>query len=170
MRKNNYMIYHPPLLPMPDIPVAQHCGAYGVRRKFDVHSGVDLYAPHGEPVYAVEDGVVVYVGPFTGQSCNTPWWNDTRALYVLGETATIVYGEIREAEGLIKGSEVKMGEQIGTVLTVLKKDKGKPMSMLHFAMKHKGYDLLYDQGIYTMNIDPTPLLIQCRINYLQIGK
>jgi len=45
---------------MPDFPVLQHHGAFGARRKFNVHSGIDLYAPVGEPVYAVEDGTVVW--------------------------------------------------------------------------------------------------------------
>ena len=160
------MIYHPPLLPMPDIPVPQHPGAFGVRRKYDVHSGVDLYAPEGSKVYAIEDGVVVYVGWYTGSKCDTPWWNDTRAVYVEGDTATMVYGEIQELPRIVKGASVKSGQHIGNVLTVLKKDKGRPMSMLHFAMKQKGYDALYNRGVYMLNLDPVPVLLQCRINSL----
>ena len=152
-------------MPMPDIPVLQHYGSFGVRRKHDVHSGVDLYAPPGSHVYAIEDGVVVYSGWFTGSECNTSWWNNTRALYVEGNTATIVYGEIQENEGLKKGSKIQMGQRIGKVLQVLKEDKGKPMSMLHLSMKQKGYDVLYDKGIYMLNLDPLPVLFQCKLNY-----
>lgn len=164
------MLYHPPLLPMPDIPMPQHPGSFGVRRKHDVHSGIDLYAPHGEAVYAVEDGVVVYSGWFTGPKCRTPWWNNTRALYVEGATATMVYGEIQEFPRFSKGATVKSGQQIGTVVAVLKIDKGKPMSMLHFSMKQKGYDALYDREIYMLNLDPTWVLLQCKINSLHMEK
>ena len=164
------MLYHPPLIPMPDIPVLQHFGAFGVRRKYNVHSGVDLYAPEGEPVYAIEDGIIVYAGQFTGRRCNTPWWNDTRALYIEGNTATIVYGEIQEVDGLIKGSSVKTGQLIGNVVPVLKVDKGKPTSMLHLSTKQRGYDVLYDEGIYMLNIDPTPMLLQCKMNADKLQK
>ena len=37
------MIYYPPLLVMPDIPVGNHFGSFGVQRKHDYHTGVDLY-------------------------------------------------------------------------------------------------------------------------------
>lgn len=164
------MLYHPPLLPMPDVPVLQHFGSFGVRRKHDVHSGIDLYAPEGEPVYAIEDGVVVYAGWFTGPKCGTKWWNDTRALYVEGDTATIVYGEIQEAEHLVKGAQVKRGDQIGTVVAVLKVDKGNGTSMLHLSMKQRGYDTLYDKGIYMLNLDPTFVLLQCKINAQRMEK
>ena len=162
------MLYHPPLLPMPDLPVLQHCGAFGARRKFDIHCGVDLYAPVGENVYAIESGKVVYSGWFTGPECRTPWWNNTKALYVFGDTATIVYGEIEIVDGIEEGSKISMGQHIGNVLAVLKKDKGKPMSMLHLAMKQRGYDVLYDKEIYLTNLDPTPVLMQCKINSLDM--
>lgn len=32
--------YHPPLLPMPDIPVVLHYGSYLVKRRMDVHTGI----------------------------------------------------------------------------------------------------------------------------------
>jgi hypothetical protein len=153
---------------MPDIPILQHYDAFGVRRKHNVHSGVDLYVPNGEPVYAVEDGIVVYSGWFTGSKCDTPWWNNTRALYVEGDTATIIYGEIQEMEGIKKGTHIEQGRYIGNVVAVLKEDKGKPTSMLHFATKQRGYDALYDKGVYLMNLDPTLLLIQCKLNSLNM--
>ena len=61
-------LYHPPLLPMPDIPIPNHYGAYLQKRKHDVHTGVDLYAEDGSTVYAVEDGEVVIVKWFTGKT------------------------------------------------------------------------------------------------------
>ena len=72
-----------PLDPMPLIPVGpDHPGAFGVNRHLHVHTGVDLYAPHGSPVRAVEAGKVISIAWFTGPSINMPWWNDTRAVYI----------------------------------------------------------------------------------------
>ena len=50
-----------------EIPVGQHVGAFGVQRKFDVHRGVDLYCPPLDPVFAVEDGIVVDYRDWTGE-------------------------------------------------------------------------------------------------------
>ena len=38
-----------------------HPGAFGAIRKFDVHTGVDLYCKKRTPICAVEDGEVVPV-------------------------------------------------------------------------------------------------------------
>lgn len=51
--KHHMDIYHPPLLPMPDIPMCLHYGTFLVKRRFDVHTGVDLYAPVDANVYAI---------------------------------------------------------------------------------------------------------------------
>ncbi len=117
-----------------EIPCGFHVGAFGAVRKFDVHKGIDLYAPHGSPVFSIEDGIVVDIRPFTGETLGYPWWNETQAVSVEGKSGVIVYGEIDSAKEIKKGMEVTTGTQLGTVLTVLKKDKGRPMSMLHLAL------------------------------------
>ncbi len=45
---------------------------WGALRKHDYHTGVDLFCPDGSPVYAVEDGIVTDVSPFTGASIGMP--------------------------------------------------------------------------------------------------
>lgn len=114
------------------IPEGDHPGAFGALRKHDVHTGVDLYCDPGEDVYAMEDGLIVGIEDFTGPKANSPWWNDTQALLVFGESGVILYGEI-ETE-LKPPRKVLKGERIGSVKTVLKKDKGKPMAMLHMEL------------------------------------
>lgn len=114
-------------------------GRFGAVRKHDVHTGIDLYAPHGSNVYVVESGVVVAVDYFTGSSIGMPWWNETRAVLIEGESGVVCYGEIQEIFRVKVGMKVKAGDFIATVLTVLKKDKGLPMSMLHLEL-HAGYD------------------------------
>lgn len=162
--------YHPPLLPMPDVPIPNHYGAYLQKRRHDVHTGVDLYAEDGAPVYAVEDGEVVIVKWFTGEKAGCPWWNDTQAIYVKGYTGTICYGEVEPiTDNLVGRLGVEKGEVIGYVKKVLKEDKGKAMSMLHFALHRHGLDLQVKNNedpnsddFYDLQIDPTMLLIQLK--------
>jgi 3-polyprenyl-4-hydroxybenzoate decarboxylase len=120
-----------------DIPLHPHVGSFGVRRRHDHHKGVDLYAPDGAKVKAVEDGIVMEVCPFTGPSAGYPWWNDTEAVYIKGRTGIVVYGEIMVNKDLREGQFIKAGQHIGNVKTVLKNDKGRPMSMLHLALHDK---------------------------------
>jgi murein DD-endopeptidase MepM/ murein hydrolase activator NlpD len=116
---------------------------WGARRKFDVHTGVDLFAPEGTPVYACEDGEVVDVCTFTGASIGMPWWNETMCVSVKGASGVILYGEITPA--VENGQMVKESDLIGTIKQVLIKDKGRPMSMLHIEWyegdyKGKGFE------------------------------
>jgi len=134
--KKHTNFYHPPLMPMPDVPVPNHYGAYLQKRKHSVHTGIDLYAEKGTPVYAIEKGKVVIVKWFTGEKDGTPWWNNTQAVYVKGYTGVMCYGEVFAM--VEEGEEVEMGQQIAIVEPVLKKDKGKATSMLHFAFIDMG--------------------------------
>jgi len=136
------------------VPQIGEPGAFGAVRKFDVHTGIDLYCEDGALVHAVEYGVIVKIEDFTGPDAGSPWWNPTKAILVEGASGVIVYGEIepyesggvwtevygevRSDEGWKVGDEVHPGDILGTVARVLKKDKGvTPTSMLHFElMKH----------------------------------
>lgn len=139
--------YHPPLLPMPDIPVCQHYGAYLVKRKFDVHTGVDLYTQETSPVYAIERGEIVSIRYFTGSEAGCPHWNTTWAVDIEGYTGTLCYGEIVPSDTITEGMIVEPGQIIGNVKAVLREDKGKAMSMLHFAIHRHGWKyLVKDQG------------------------
>lgn len=113
------------------IPIDEHCGAFGVKRKHDVHTGVDLYAPDGAPVYAMQLGTVISVFPFTGQDANCPWWFDTQAVAIEDEDGIWLYGEIEPDVNLAPGQLVFEGQRIGCVRRVLRNDKGRPVSMLH---------------------------------------
>lgn len=107
-------------------------GRFGAVRQYDIHTGVDLYAEPGTKVYAMEPGSVVTVEAFTGMMADSPWWLDTKAVMVKGESGIILYGEIDPMVSV--GDHVFEGDLIGTVLRVLKKDKGKPVSMLHLEL------------------------------------
>lgn len=124
-----------------DIPKPGDAGFFGSVRKYDIHTGIDLYCEDGEPVFAIEDGIVVAIEKFTGEHADSPWWNNTWALLVEGKSGVIVYGEIIIRDQVTIGDFVLQNEIIGNVRQVLKQDKGvNPTSMLHLElMKHGCY-------------------------------
>jgi murein DD-endopeptidase MepM/ murein hydrolase activator NlpD len=116
-------------------------GRFGFVRKFDIHTGVDIYCPDGEPVFAIEDGIVTDISHFTGEYTkpeSTPWWENTMAIAIEGKSGVILYGEVYEPSLRI-GDKISEGQHIGNVKRVLKKDKGLPMSMLHIELYRCGY-------------------------------
>ena len=116
-----------------EVPEGTHLGAFGSIRKHDIHTGVDLYCDHGDSVLAIEAGTVIAIEDFTGEKANSPWWNDTQAVLVKGKTGVFLYGEIHPVVKV--GDSVLEGTLLGTVIPVLKKDKGKtPVTMLHMEL------------------------------------
>lgn len=118
------------------LPLAPHPGAFGVVRRHHVHEGIDLYAPEGTAVTAVERGRVVAVLPFTGPAAGLPWWLDTWAVLVEGPTGVVVYGEIQPA--ITVNAEVEAGHLLGRIKRVLRHDKGRPTCMLHLELHTAG--------------------------------
>jgi len=59
----------------------------------------------------------------------SPWWHDTRALLVEGPSGVVLYGELDPDVEV--GDAVERGGLLGHVRTVLRRDKGLPMTMLH---------------------------------------
>lgn len=139
-----------------EIPVELHVGAFGVQRKNHTHEGIDLYAPEGTAVFAVERGVVVVVEPFTGPAAGSPWWCDTQCVLIEGQSGVVVYGEI--SAQVAPGDMVQSGQQIGTIARVLPKNKGRPQDMLHLELHTHGTrscpEWVHDRPITLL--DPTP--------------
>lgn len=136
-------------------------GCFGAVRKHDVHLGVDLYAPVGHPVAAIEAGEVVAIVDFTGSQAGCDWWLPTRAVMVEGASGVFLYGEVMEF--VFVGDRVAEGDLIGHVKRVLRHDKGRPLSMLHLELYTHGTRNcceLQERGTpYPSNIlDPTPIL------------
>ncbi len=73
---------------------------------------------------------------FTGARAGSPWWHDTFAVLVEGASGVVLYGEL--APAVIVGAKVERGDLVGRVLTVLKRDKGLPMTMLHLELYERG--------------------------------
>lgn len=126
------------------LPKPGDAGYFGTIRRFDIHTGIDLYCDDGDPVVAMEDGLVVSIEAFTGANAGSPWWEDTWALLVEGKSGVIVYGEITILPDISVGDTIKEGQLIGNVKRVLKKDKGvTPTSMLHLELMEHGYYQTY---------------------------
>lgn len=154
-----------PILPFgfTGLPVGDHVGAFGVSRKHDIHTGVDLYSAHESIVFAVEKGVIVAILPFTGEEAGSPWWNDTQAVMVEGESGVVLYGEIFPYWGLKVGHIIYKGECVGHVDEVLKVNKGRPTSMLHMELYTPGTKKWVNWGLGEPKpdnlLDPTPFLV-----------
>jgi hypothetical protein len=143
-----------------EVPVNPHPGGYMVERKMHIHKGVDLYCNTGEPVYAVEEGFVLAISLFTGEKHGSPWWNETYAVLVKGNSGIVVYGEIDVKAGLTVGTVVARGDCLGTVIPVLKEDKGRPMAMLHLELcRPKTFEPLTFREIENF-ADPTSYLLE----------
>jgi hypothetical protein len=121
------------------LPTPDEGGGFGHVRKYDIHTGVDLYCEENDFVYAMEDGNIVNIEKFTGEWAGSPWWNDTEAILIEGESGVILYGEIIVNDEIRNKNIIKEGELLGRIKTVLKKDKGKnPPNMLHIELYKKG--------------------------------
>lgn len=144
-----------------EIPLAPHPGSFAKERRNHIHEGVDLYCEKGNEVFAIEDGIIIKVKPFTGNLIQSPWWNDTWCVMIEGKSGVFNYGEIIPHENLKEGMLIKEGDIIGTIETVLKKDKGRPMNMLHLEL----YKLGTTDAILEWSLNqekPEHLLIQLK--------
>jgi len=149
-----------------EINLFPHVGSFGVRRRHDVHKGIDLYAEVGTPVYPVESGIIVDICWFTGEPLGMPWWEDTKAIYIKGKSGIVVYGEIEPNPNFKIGDEIYFpyrGDSIGTVKRVLKKDNHRPLSMLHMELHHPDHIHTPQWKIGQSKpfgvLDPTPYLL-----------
>lgn len=145
-------------------------GMFGAVRKYDVHTGIDLYTVENATVYSMEAGIVVGVERFTGPP-ESPWWLPTQAVLVEGKSGVIVYGEMLPYVSL--GDEVVEGQVIGHVMPVLPEDKVRPdipghsRFMLHLELYTAG---TRNTVIWSLNTpqpdtlrDPTALVMRALV-------
>lgn len=100
-------------LPLPGTP-----GSFWVDRGDRHHGGVDLYAPAGSPVVAIEDGKVVSAGVFTSPA-QVPYWNRTNQVTILHRSGVFCrYAELGDV-AVEEGASLRGGELIGHVGEVL---------------------------------------------------
>lgn len=154
------------------LPKFDEPGAFGARRKFDRHEGVDIYCKPHASVFAVEDGTVVDSYQYTGKKADCGWWNDTWCVKVKGESGVVTYGELEMPKKCdFKypkiGTKVKAGDFIGVVGAVLPPEKIRRdirhhnNYMLHMELRREnchldGWKLNGDRD--KRLLDPTPFL------------
>jgi murein DD-endopeptidase MepM/ murein hydrolase activator NlpD len=94
------------------------------------HGGVDLYAPAGSPVLAIEGGRVLECGVFTTADVN-PYWNTTHYVLVRHESGVIAkYAELGQVK-VKAGQRIKPGQAVGRVGQVLNPERVGPLSPLY---------------------------------------
>lgn len=121
-----------------EIPLGDLPGAFGVERLHHRHEGIDLYARDGDPVAAIERAVIRKIAPFTGPEAGSPWWESTFAVLAEDDEGLWNYGEILPDPSLRIGGILLPGSLVGSVRRVLRRDKGRPMSMLHLERYDSG--------------------------------
>lgn len=115
-----------------EIPVgALHPGSFAYTRANHIHEGIDIYCERGDEVFSIEGGIIEKILPFTGEIAGSPWWNNTYSILVKHKNFYINYGELIPCDDLFTGQKIKEGHSLGFITPVLKKDKGRPMNMLH---------------------------------------
>lgn len=149
------------------IPVNLHPGAFGYKRSYYTHPGVDLYCEPDSIVYAMESGVVTSAGDFTGAALKTTWWKDTKYVMITGESGTICYGELTPTVQV--GWKIKEGDVIGIIVPVITKEQIRPEipghfnHMLHIELYEgkveEPSDWLFPDSRPKSLLDITPLLI-----------
>lgn len=131
------------------LPEKGASGSFLEDRKDRVHCGIDIYAPAGTKVAAIEEGIVVDIGIMTSQDI-LPYWNET--FYVTVKTVSGVFCKYAELEEISVDlhEKVREGAVIGSVGMVLNPEKidgtaplyiqdlkNKNPSMLHFELWNK---------------------------------
>lgn len=145
-----------------ELGVLNHPGSFGYKRKFHFHEGIDFYCELNDKVLSICNGTIHSIELFTGEEINSPWWNTTYCVIVKTVFGFMNYGEIQPNSTLYVGKKIKKGDFIGNSLTVLKKNKNRPQTMLHFELyslntKKFGISWNIDQPKPINLIDPTSL-------------
>lgn len=121
-----------------EIPLGNsHPGAFGFIRVNHIHEGIDVYLPEGTEVLSPLSGYCLGIIKFTGESVGSPWWNETEAIIIDGGDELWLFGELVISDKVRVGDWINEGDLIGCVTCVLKKDKGRPKSMVHIQCHEK---------------------------------
>ena len=138
------------------IPENGSPGTFWEDRGDRYHCGIDIYAPEGSDVIAVEAGMILEVGLFTSPQ-EAVHWNLTYYILIRHQNGFIAkYAELRSVS-VKRGDRVEAGQVIGAVGSVLNSRKitsASPLyvrrlhrngngSMLHFELYKESYEVLH---------------------------
>lgn len=147
--------------PLPDCTWSLPCGKYhpagfGARRMYNLHTGIDLFCEHMQPLASVEAGKVISIRDFSKNKNKKPWLNRTRVILIEGQTGVVAYCNVRERPGLKPGDEVGAGEIIGNVIRINKKRRKNDVCMLHIELYSPGTK---KRVIWSYNFPKPPQLL-----------
>ena len=109
------------------VPSRGALGSFWTWRGDRHHCGVDLLAPVGSPVVAIEAGRVIQTGSFTSGRRN-PYWNRTFFVLVRHNNGVVAkYAELGKVF-VRTGQNIVAGQRIGSVGEVLNARKVSPTS------------------------------------------
>jgi len=111
--------FYSPMLFNNDSEHTSHPGWFGAKRKYDIHTGVDLYCNPQELVYPFEEGEIVDIGYFTGPKVNSTWWKESKYISIKGKSGIILYGELAPNKNIQLGQKVKTTDNIAKVVRIL---------------------------------------------------
>ncbi|MDD1669821.1 MAG: M23 family metallopeptidase, partial [Methanomicrobiales archaeon] len=120
------------------------------------HTGVDLYAPPGSRVMAIENGTVISAGIFTSPDL-VPYWNRTCELTVSHVSG--IFCRYAELGDLVvgKGVSVRGGEVIGHVGEVLNLPLvGREAPPYIRSLKEHGHGSMLHLEVYSSVPGPAP--------------
>lgn len=134
-------------VPVPGVRAIDLIDSFEDRRAGDRrHEALDIAAPRGTPVLAVDDGEVVKLFPSKPGGLTVYQFDRTRSV-------AYYYAHLdRYAEGLAEGRAVRRGEVLGAVGTSGNADPAAPH--LHFAVFELGPERQWWKG---RAVDPVPL-------------
>lgn len=119
------------------LPRGTSTGSFWKWRGDRHHCGVDLFAPAGSPVFAVESGRVIRHGPFTSPAAR-PYWNQTFFALVRHDSGVVAkYAElgkvlVRTGQRIVAGKQVGI---VGCVLNAKRVDDTAPRYIRHMVCK-----------------------------------
>jgi murein DD-endopeptidase MepM/ murein hydrolase activator NlpD len=116
-----------------NIPDKNEIGAWGSQREKDRHRGIDLYAPEGTKVLAVENGVVSDIFKVPPPE-DAPSGKETDAIAIDGNSGRATYAEIKVNSNINVGDYITQGQMLGVVTKIHDEESDIPNSMLHFQL------------------------------------
>ena len=120
------------------------------------HAGIDLYAPAGSAVVAIEDGTVISVGLFTSPDL-VPYWNRTYQVTIAHASGIFCrYAELGDAP-VGEGTRVMAGEIIGHVGEVLNLSLAGPEAPPYIrSLKQHGHGSMLHLEVFASAPGPSP--------------
>ncbi len=114
------------LWPIPDsyayvVPKNGEPGSFWENRGDRFHCGVDIYAPFGSDVIAMQDGVVLWTEQFTSPE-QIEYWNITRAITVQHDFGVVRYAEMNVVLYNV-GERIQAGTVLGQTGQVLNPER-----------------------------------------------